>query len=133
MIFSFIQGDGQAPMVNDGRVDQSYENDIKARTSAAMVLDDDFYREPVPDSGSLIYKCQHFEEGCSANLRLKKEGSVFRVVGDLNHKYQFHKKESTGNSKHLPEKEDDKEKGDMNTFLILFRKVILVSLLSGQC
>lgn len=96
--------------------DELYETDDEAKARSAFILDDYFFKEPGHESGlGLIYKCRYFKEGCLANLRLMKDGVLFRILGDLNHNYQNHTKEKP--SIHLPGNENDEREGDMITYL----------------
>ena len=111
----FISADGQPPIEDDGMFDELYETDIEAKTRSAFVLDDYFFKEPVHESGlGIIYKCQYFKEGCLANLRILKDGVMFRIFGDVNHHYQFHTKEKP--SEHLPDNESYETEGNMITY-----------------
>ena len=92
--------------------DELYETDDEAKARSAFILDDYFFKEPGHESGlGLIYKCRYFKEGCLANLRLMKDGVLFRILGDLNHNYQNHTKEKP--SIHLPGNENDEREGYM--------------------
>ena len=96
--------------------DELYETSDEAEARSASVLDDHFFKKPVHESGlGLIYKCHYFKEGCLANLRIMKDGVLFRILGDVKHNYQFHTKEKP--SEHLQGNENDEREGDMITTL----------------